>query len=183
MLLKEKISDPNPKIVAATVHARVRAIRDPKLCFIQSIILVGLLQRREYGLRREPVLERHDASFHRPREGLLGGAEPLRGGDEHTVALLPGLPEQGYALDEVALGPETEDLELDHLPCAHVSQCKVCDERRFTLGEGQHIASLCEFPAARILRALPGPDERPADIVGLALVLGPHVVTLQSGRL
>jgi hypothetical protein len=66
MLLKEKTSDPNPKIVAATVHARVSAIRDPKLRFIQRIILLRLLQRREYGLRREPVLERHDASFYRP---------------------------------------------------------------------------------------------------------------------
>ena len=91
-----------------------------------------------------------------------------------------GLPEQGYALDEVALGPETEDLELDHLPGARVAQCKVWDERRFPLGEGQHIASPFELPAARILRAFPGPDERPADIVGLALVLRPQVVTLQS---
>src|SRR5215212_7670003 len=183
MLLKEKTSDPNPKIVAATVHARVSAIRDPKLCFIRRIILLGLLQRREYGLRREPVLERHDASFYRPREGVLRGAEPLRGGDEHPVALLPGLPEQGYALDEVALGPETEDLKLDNLPCARVSQCKVWDQRRFPLGEGQHLASSFEFPAARILRAFPRPDERPANVIGLALVLRPQVVTLQSGRL
>src|SRR5215203_4435566 len=183
MLLKEKTSDPNPKIVAATVHARVSAIRDPKLRFIQRIILLGLLQRCEYGLRREPVLERHDASFYRPREGVLRGAEPLRGGNENPVALLPGLPEQGYALDEVALGPETEDLKLDHLSCARVSQCKVGDERRFPLGEGQHIASSFELPAARILRALPSPDESPAYIVGLALVFGPQVVALQSGRL
>src|SRR5215211_2211735 len=183
MLLKEKTSDPNPKIVAATVHARVSAIRDPKLRFIQRIILLGLLQRREYGLRREPVLERHDASFYSPREGVLRGAEPLRGGDEHPVALLPGLPEQRYTLDEVALGPETEDLQLDYLPCVRVSQCKVWDERRSPLGEGQHIASPFELPAACFLGALPGPEERPADIVGLALVFGPQIVTLQSGCL
>src|SRR5215213_1716177 len=99
------------------------------------------------------------------------------------VALHPGLPEQGHALDEVALGPETEDLQLDHLSCARVSQCEVWDERRSPLGEGQHIASLFELPAASILRALPGPDESPAYIVGLALVFGPQVVALQSALL
>src|SRR5215208_4256500 len=99
------------------------------------------------------------------------------------AALLPGLPEQGYALDEVALGPETEDLQVDDLSCARVSQGEVWDESRSPLGEGQHIASPFELPAARILRALPGPDESPAYIVGLALVFGPQVVALQSGRL
>src|SRR5829696_2395686 len=99
------------------------------------------------------------------------------------MALLPGFPEQGYALHEVALGPETEDLQLDHLPGVRISQCKVRDERRFSLGEWQHIASPFELPAIRVFRALPGPDESLADIVGLAFVLRSQVVTLQSGRL
>src|SRR5215208_5980586 len=96
------------------------------------------------------------------------------------VALLPGLPEQRYALDEIALGPETEDLQLHYLPCIRFSQCKVGDERRPSLGEGEHIASPFELPAACILRPFPGPDERPADIVCLTLILGPQVVTHQS---
>src|SRR5215211_3601292 len=183
MLLHEKISDPNPKIVAATVHARVSATKDPRLRSILGIILVGLPERREYGLRREPILERHDASFYRPGEGLLGGAEPLGGGDEHPVTLFRSSSDQGYALDEVALGPEAEDLHLDHLPGIRVAQGKVGDERRSSLGEGKHVAPRFELPAACILRALPGPDERRADIVGLALVLRPQVVALQSSRL
>src|SRR5829696_254312 len=183
MLLQEKISDPNPKIVAATVHPSVNATKDPKLRSIPGIIFVGLPQRRDYGLRCEPILERHDASFHCPGESLPGGAELFGGGDDHAVTLLRSGSEQGYALDEVALGPETEDLQLDHLPGVRVSQCKVRDERRFSLWEWQHIASPFEIPAARVLRAPPGPDESPADIIGLALVLWPQVMTLQSGRL
>src|SRR5829696_6700550 len=96
------------------------------------------------------------------------------------VALLPGLPEQRYALDEVALGPETKDLQLHYLPCVRISQCKVGDERRPSLWEGEHIASPFQLPAARILRPFPGPDERPADIVFFTLILCPQVVTLQS---
>jgi hypothetical protein len=69
---------------------------------------------------------------------------------------------------------------LHYLPCIRISQCKVGDERRPSLWEGEHIASPFELPAARILRPFPGPDERPADIVCLTLILGPQVVTLQS---
>ena len=102
-------------------------LRLPICGVMRRIILVRLSKRRDYRLRREPVLERHDAPFYCPREGLLGGAELLRGGDEYAVALFSCIPEQGHALDEVALGPETQDLQLGYFPGVCLSKCKVGD--------------------------------------------------------
>src|SRR5215203_4978146 len=102
-------------MVAATVHTTVRAIRDRQLSFMEKIIWLALPERREHGLGRKPVLEGHDTPINRTREGLLRRAQPLGGGDEQAVAPSLGLPEQRHAFDEVALGPETEDFELDDL--------------------------------------------------------------------
>src|SRR5215210_1297320 len=170
-------------MMAATVQPTVSPIRSPIPRSIHRIILVALGECREYGLGGEPSLERYDASFYRPGEGILRGAEPLRGGEEYAMALLLGLPEQGDAFDEVALGPETEDLEMNHLACASVTQGEVGDERGLLLGERQNVAARFELPAAGVFRTLPGPDERLAGIVGLALVLRSRVVALQTGRL
>src|SRR5215208_3314395 len=115
MLLHENTCAPKPKIVAAMVHATVSATRDRKLSFMRRIILPALPQCREHGPGGETIFEGHNAPLYRTREGILRGAEPLRGGDEEAVTPLLGLPDQRDALYEVALGPETEDLELDDL--------------------------------------------------------------------
>ena len=78
--------------------------------------MLALPERREHSLGREPVLEGHDTPFYRTSESFLRRAQPLGGGDEQAVAPLFGLPQERDTLDELALGPETVDLELHDLP-------------------------------------------------------------------
>jgi hypothetical protein len=91
------------------------------------------------------------------------------------------LPQEGDPLDEVPLGPEAQHLQVHALPGA--LQGEVRHQRDLFLREGEHTGPRLQLPAAGILRAFPGADERLAHGVGLVLFSGPQVMAFEATRL
>src|SRR5918995_1476015 len=176
-------------MAAAKVQPTVSATRYPRLRSIPQLYWVRarggfarLPKRREYGLRRQSLLEGDDTSLDGLGERLGGRAEPLRDGYQHAVAPLAGFPQQRGPLHEVTLGPEAEHLEVDPLPGPGVPQGEVRHERGLSLREGEDAGRWFQLPGAGVLRALPGADEGFAHGVRLVLAAGSEVVALEAGQ-
>src|ERR687886_1518124 len=140
-----------------------------------------LLQSGEDVLCVEAIFEGDHIPLHRLGEDLRRRTEFLRDGYQHAVPSFAGFSQEGDPLDEVALRPEAQYLQVHALPGA--LQVEVRYRGRLFLREGQPAAPRLQLPAAGILRALPGAHERPAHRVRLVLFFGPEVVAFETARL